>query len=63
MLKLNADKMELLWAEACYGSTPTGRSGLSVQLRDEIITASNHVHLYLVSLSRWILAQKGMLLL
>ena len=42
-LKLNADKMELLWADSKYGSTLLGSSGPPLWLGDETITASDHV--------------------
>ena len=44
-LKLNTDKTELLWAGSKYGSTLLGNSGPPLRLRDETITASDHVRL------------------
>jgi len=50
-LKLNADKTELLWAGSKYGSaSPVGR-GPPLWLRDETITASDHVRLLSVTIS------------
>jgi len=50
-LKLNADKTELLWAGSKHGSTLLGSSGPPIQLGDETITASDHVHLLGVTIS------------
>jgi len=50
-LKLNADKTELHWAGSNYGSASLGSSGPPIQLRDEIITASNHVRLLGITIS------------
>jgi len=50
-LKLNADKTELLWAGSKYSSTLLGSSGLPLLLRDETITASDHVRLLGITIS------------
>jgi len=50
-LKLNADKTELLWTGFNYGSASAGNSGPPIQLGDEIITASDRVHLLGVTVS------------
>jgi len=50
-LKLNADNTELLWAGSKYGSTLLGSSGPPLRLRDETITASDHVRLLGVTIS------------
>ena len=49
-LKMNADKMELLWAGSKYGPTLLGSSGPPLRLGDETVMASDHVRLlgYLV---------------
>ena len=51
ILKLNADKTELLWVGSKYGSTLLGSGGPPLQLGDEIITASDHVSLLGVTIS------------
>ena len=50
-LKLNDDKMELLWAGSEYGSTLLGSSGPPLRLGDETITASDHVRLLGITIS------------
>jgi len=50
-LKLNADKTELLWAGSKYSLTLLDSSGPPLRLRDETVTASDHVHLLGVTIS------------
>ena len=50
-LKLNAEKVELLWAGSKYGSTLLGSSGPPLRLGEETVTASDYVRLLSVTIS------------
>jgi len=49
-LELNPDKTELLWAGSKYGPALLGSRGPLLQLREDTITASDHVCLLTVTI-------------